>query len=219
MTDFRDLDPEIRCFALVGQFLQAWSVMENSLRAAIGAALNIETTKLQILCANMRLRDKINILNTLIDVAPDFTDDEKTELRRTFRDLADYSGTRNMMAHDAFHPDDSKTGVEFLTVRAKGKFALPNVVWSVDQFQTEGDKVDQYRDFLDGLEARFRAKPLPQQSYSAALLPFLHPTWPPKGHTWPPTFLDSLSLPPQEPPDSDQANDETNPQIPEKPRG
>jgi hypothetical protein len=35
MVDLRDLDPETRCFALVGQFLQAWSVLEQSLRAAI----------------------------------------------------------------------------------------------------------------------------------------------------------------------------------------
>jgi hypothetical protein len=45
MTDFKDLDPQIRCFALVGQFLQAWSIMEATLHDAIGAALSMETTK------------------------------------------------------------------------------------------------------------------------------------------------------------------------------
>jgi hypothetical protein len=85
MADFQKLDPETRCFALVGQFLQAWSSMEFCLHTAIGAALNIETTKLQILCANMRFRGKTNIMSTLIDVAPSFTDDEKATLRKTFR--------------------------------------------------------------------------------------------------------------------------------------
>src|SRR5580700_11398979 len=58
MANFENLDPHTRCFALVGQFLQSWSVMERSLQNAIGAALSIETTKLQILCANIRFRDK-----------------------------------------------------------------------------------------------------------------------------------------------------------------
>jgi hypothetical protein len=49
MTDFKDLDPETRCYALVGQFLRAWSAMELSLRDAIGAALDIEVVKLQII--------------------------------------------------------------------------------------------------------------------------------------------------------------------------
>lgn len=45
MTDFKDLDPETRACALVGQFLQAWSAMELALRDAIGAALKIEVDK------------------------------------------------------------------------------------------------------------------------------------------------------------------------------
>jgi hypothetical protein len=51
-------DPDTRCYALVGRFLQAWSAMELSLRDAIGAALSIEVIKLQIICSNMRFRDK-----------------------------------------------------------------------------------------------------------------------------------------------------------------
>ena len=169
MTDFKDLDPEIRCFALVGQFLQAWSIMEGSLHNAIGTALSIETTKLQILCANMRFRDKIHILTTLIDVAPIFSKEEKSELMKTLRGLADDSGNRNMIAHDAFRPDDEGVGVEFLTVKAKGKFDLPKIVWNVDRFQTEGALIGQYRSLLDGLGARFQAHPLPQRAYVDAL--------------------------------------------------
>jgi hypothetical protein len=52
MADFRDIDPHIRCFALVGQFLHRWSAMESSLHQAIGNALSIEPVKVQILCAN-----------------------------------------------------------------------------------------------------------------------------------------------------------------------
>jgi hypothetical protein len=78
MTDLRDLDPKLRCFASVGQFLHHWSAMELSLHAAIGAALQIEPVQLQILCANIHFRDKIHILMTLIDVSQ-FPAAEKAE--------------------------------------------------------------------------------------------------------------------------------------------
>jgi hypothetical protein len=141
MADFQKLDPETRAFALVGQFLQAWSTMENSLHDAIGAALSIDAPKLKILCANIRLRDKIDILRTLIDIAPGFATEEKTQLKKSLRDIAEYSVIRNMLAHDSFRPDSAGAGVEFLTVKAKGKFELPNVIWSADRFQQEGKTV------------------------------------------------------------------------------
>jgi hypothetical protein len=215
MTDFKDLDPEIRCFALVGRFLQAWSVMEGSLHNAIGTALSIETTKLQILCANMRFRDKIHILTTLIDVAHFFSKEEKAELMKTLRGLADDSGNRNMIAHDAFRPDDEGVGVEFLTVKAKGKFDLPKIVWNADRFQTEGALIGQYRSLLDGLEARFQAQPLPQRAYVDA---FVADTPLPMRHIMSPALLGYLSLQPQVHPDNDQANQEKSAQTPESPQ-
>jgi len=206
MAEFKDLDPEIRCYALVGQFLRAWSVMEGSLHNAIGTALSVETTKLQILCANMRFRDKIHILKTLIDVATIFSKEEKAELMKTLSGLADDSGNRNMIAHDAFRPDDEGVGVEFLTVKAKGKFDLPKIVWNVDRFRNEGALIGQYRSLLDGLEARFQAQPLPQRAYADALQ--FADTFLPMRHIMSPALLGYLSLPPQAPLDNGQANQE-----------
>jgi hypothetical protein len=74
-----------------------------------------------------------------------------------------------MMAHDPFGPDESKTGVEFLTVKAKGKVEIPNVVWSAEKFRTESESVHDYSDFFDGLTARFKASPLATPNYIDAL--------------------------------------------------
>jgi hypothetical protein len=139
MTEFESLDPKTRCYALVGQFLQAWSVMESSLHKAIGAALAIEATKLQILCANIEFGAKIYILRTLIDAAANFPKDEKPKLQATLQGLAEYAKIRNMIAHHPFQPDESKTGVEFLVVKARGKFGLPKEVWLYERFQSEGE--------------------------------------------------------------------------------
>jgi hypothetical protein len=210
MSKFNDLYPEIRCYALVGQFLQTWSVMEGALHNAIGTALSIETTKLQILCANIRFRDKIHILSTLIDVAPIFSNEVKTEFRKALRQLAEYSHARNMVAHDPFRLDASKEGVEFLTVKAKGKFDLPNEIWNVDRFQSECTTIDQYHALLDGLAARFQAQPLPSDAliYAGMPLPMRQPISP--------ALWDSLSRQPQALPDNGQANQEEGAQTPEK---
>ena len=123
--------------------------MEGSLHGAIGAALAIETVKLQIRCANIRFRDKVHILATLVDVAPHLSD--KDQIRKSLRELGDCGGVRNMIAHDVFRPDEAKTGVEFLIVKAKGKFDQPTVIWNADRFRREVDLVAQYKALLETL--------------------------------------------------------------------
>jgi hypothetical protein len=214
MADFQKLDPETRAFALVGQFLQAWSTMENSLHDAIGAALSIEAPKLQILCANMRLRDKIDILRTLIDIAPGFATEEKTKLKKSLHDIAEYSVNRNMLAHDSFRPESAGAGVEFLTVKAKGKFELPNVVWSADRFQQEGKTVDQYRSLLDGLRARFQTRPLGPESFALGRPPWMSTM---QSQGIPLALLHSLYHQPATDIDSGPANQEKGAQTPEEP--
>ncbi len=219
MSDFDELDPETRSFALVGQFLQAWSVMEASLHAAIGAALAIEDTKLDILCANIRFRDKVHILATLVDIQPYFAAPDKEQFRKDLREIADYAGTRNMMAHDPFHADASGKGVEFLMVKAKGKFDLPNVVWSAEKFQTEGRLIDQYKKFLEGLATAFSRQPM---NYADALRRFLEQgqdkSWPMQ-RTMSLVLQDYLSRQVPTPPDSNPhpSNDGTTAQTPPKP--
>jgi hypothetical protein len=224
--DVSKLDPETRCFALVGQFMQAWALMESSLHNAIGAALSIEITSLKILCANIEFGAKIYILRTLIDVSPIFPKEEKGKLQTTLRELAEYAKLRNMVAHNPFQPDESKKGVEFLVVKARGKYEVPKEVWPDDRFRNEGATIGQYRSLLDGLEARFQVQPLSQLAHADALRPFLYPdTFQPQyadiprpmRHTMSPALLDYLSRQPQALPDNDQANQEKGVQTPESP--
>jgi len=44
MIDFKSLDPEIRAYALIGQFLKCWSDLEQQIHEAIGAALGLDET-------------------------------------------------------------------------------------------------------------------------------------------------------------------------------
>ncbi len=164
---FDKLDPEVRCFALVGQFLHAWSKMEGALHNAIGSALSIETTKLQILIANLGFRDKINVIRTLVDVNPFFADKDKAGYQKTFHDLSEYAGkSRNMIAHVPFEPHD--TGVQFAQVKARGKFETPSTLWDTTRFQAELTTVNNFRVFIELVGNRFATQPMPQQAYTAA---------------------------------------------------
>jgi hypothetical protein len=218
MVALRDLDPQIRCYVLVGKFLQAWSAMEIALHNTIGAALAIEYTKTQILCSNITFRDKTNILRTLVDVSS-FTDAEKIGAKSKLRKLSNHATRRNMVAHNAFLPDSQGDGVEFMTTKAKGEYEPSLIVWTMNRFQQEERALVQYHDFLKTLEACFKKKPLTQQNYTSALLPFLQTDWPvPTPRTVPIELLRSHTQPVPVPPDSGQANEETSPQRPDKPQ-
>jgi len=228
MADFEHLDPQTRCFALVGQYLQAYSVMEGALHEAIGAALAVEPIKVTILTANLRFQDKTHILRTLVDVA-NAPEDQKARVQSRLRKLSRLAGKRNMIAHDPFHPDETKTGVEFLTVKAKGEFSTPNVVWSPHRFEQEGKLLDGFRRFLREIELCFAKQP-PRLNYASALLRFLEPPtdtwWWASGQTPMPmrnTASSSPSNPPSQPnqahPDSDPASHKTSVQKPDNPEG
>lgn len=199
--------------------------MELALRDVIGAALKVESAPLQILCANIHFRDKIHILRALVDVSY-FSDDEKRYAKTKLRKLGNHAGRRNMLAHEPFLADPKSKGVQFLTVKAKGEYSTPTIVWSSHQFNQEGRALRSYTLFLECLEKLFKEKPLTYRNYVEALLPYLQGTGQldvdatvlPSRHTTEPVPDNSLSQHFQDDPDSDPTNSEKNAQTPDKPQ-
>jgi hypothetical protein len=153
MVDIKSLDPETQSFALVGQFLKRWSEMEVKLHETIGAVLNLDETKRYILCANLRLQDKINILRTLVDVST-LAPPEKDQFKKQLTEISDYSHIRNMMAHVSFKPHNNGDGVVFSAVKAKATFSVPDIIWSIEKFQNEGKRIEQFTANLCQLRER-----------------------------------------------------------------
>jgi len=191
VVDYGTFDPETGSVALVGRFLQEWAAMELALHNALGVALSIETIKLQILCSNLRFRDKTIILRTLVDISS-FADAEKKSTKSKLKKLRDHATSRNMIAHAPFSADRAATGVEFQTVNARGKFELPNMVWTLLRFEQENRALRGYANFLDELPACFRLQPtttpfcphgvpppMPRKQFSAALWHFMAQQGPP----------------------------------------
>jgi hypothetical protein len=87
--------------ALIGGFLQQWSNMEHTLHLGIAAATKLDPLMNTVICANLTIREKLNILRTLVDIS---AADEKTKQRfkKMLRDIGEYTPTRNMIAHDYF---------------------------------------------------------------------------------------------------------------------
>jgi hypothetical protein len=127
MIEFISLDPEVRAYALIGQFLigqflKRWSDLEQQIHEAIGAALSLDETRRYILCANLQLRGQhtSNTSSTII-----FSTRLKKYTDAELKKICDYTNHRNMVAHVAFEPDPDGKGVVFLLVKAKGEFSRP----------------------------------------------------------------------------------------------
>jgi hypothetical protein len=151
MIDFNSLDPEIRAYALVGQFLKRWSELEQCIHEAIGAALNLDETKRYILCANLQLRDKVHVLRTLVNVS-NFPANVKEETDKELDAILTYT-KRNMVAHNAFEADGD--GVAFLPVKAKKSFSRPRERWGIKEFEEEGKTIAKFAENVRRLKARF----------------------------------------------------------------
>jgi hypothetical protein len=162
--DFDDLDPEMRCYALVGRFLHAWSKMERSLENAIGAALAKNPKLQEQLTNSLYFPDKVHTINTLVSSDTSFTSDEIVSYFKNFNGLSQYYGYRNIIVHEPFeaHPD----GVQFTQTKIKkGELKINTPVWTPDDFQDHIKAMDEYRAFIEQIGARLTAKPLPKRSY------------------------------------------------------
>jgi hypothetical protein len=179
--DLAKLDKETRCFALVGQFFHTWAKMEQALHNAIGLALGIDATKVQILAVNTDFENKLFILSTLIDANPAFTAEQRKEHFKTIETFRK-NAKRNMIAHSSFEPDES--GVRFEKVKARKKFEPVSEVWDMKKFEAEATTVNSFRSFLEQLGNHFKAHVLTETAYrnAAQTAWYGHQAW--YGHSY-----------------------------------
>ncbi|HXP72674.1 MAG TPA: hypothetical protein VN823_00875 [Stellaceae bacterium] len=151
MADVRNLDPDTRCLALVGMFLQRWAIMEGTIRELLATMLNLDIVSVATISSNMQLRDKIHTVRTLLDSYTVLTPSEKETYDDMCKDILEAAGKRNMLAHDLFYPADDGDGVAFFVIKAKGKFGVPTTVWTIAQFEIEFKQVDHFTESLEAL--------------------------------------------------------------------
>lgn len=142
-------------FEMVGQFLFHWGGLERVLQKALATAFELDPVQDGVLVANTQLRDKINILKTFANLS---NHPNAAEATKVLNRIADQVPKRNQMAHDFFWPDFKEPAVRFMTIKAKGKFDLPAVLWTVEDFSKSYDTLDELAEALKGHLAVFRPK-------------------------------------------------------------
>jgi hypothetical protein len=177
MTDLESLDPETRCYALVGRFLQSWSALEGAIHDCIRTAFKLEPTALHIVCTNLTFWNKLNVLRTIVDITA-IEDAEKTAIQRFLNRIGKYYAHRCMVAHDRFVPAANGEGVQFLTAQTKGKQETPAIVWTSGQFDVLLKTVNDYRTRLESLNAQLKTYAIQDRVYQESLAAALM-TWQP----------------------------------------
>ena len=127
-----------------------------------------------IVCVNISLRDKIHILKTFVDLSAIYPTDVRQGFKNMLQAIANYSPTRNMMAHDMFRPTDDGTGVKFIVVKAKGTLNIPDISWSVADFISAVEKIVGFSTSLSDLEKRLDRAKIVRALASA---PAVHPAY------------------------------------------
>jgi hypothetical protein len=207
--DMTDDQFQIKSFALVGTFLQKWAHMEQHMHLAIAAATKLSPLMNTIICSNLTLREKLNILRTTVDTSDIEPEERKALFKSTLRDIGEFSMVRNTLAHDLFYTGKNNVGIAFMPIKAKGNFDSSIVQWTVTDFRNHFAKIDafaiQMQQLIVALEhASFNAEKLylPMQIVGSSAR---------GGHP---------SLQPQEPTGSDPATpkkgDETTPETPKE---
>lgn len=136
--------------ANVGRFLFNWAALEQSLHEAIETAFSLNPLCGAILVNNMQLRDKINILKTILDA---YGHNDAPSLIKTLDAIGTYSAVRNMVAHE-FHAAAGDS-VRFYRMRAKGKFSIPETIWSDADFHAAYDKIDNFKTEIEKKKEAF----------------------------------------------------------------
>lgn len=193
-----------RAFQLIGAFMSDWSELESHLNDAVAALLEIDDLVLATaLAVNMGCRDKLNLVRTLLDL--EFTSDSERgkAAHKLLNKIGDRNGDRNLVAHTPFI--SKPNGVLFHVVKAKGKLAIPNVLWTADDFTAK-----RWEMFALGreLKATVALALETRKSDSPPNALSLVPT----GGTHEPRSLGLQMTRPQDVPDSPPATPETEPQ-------
>jgi hypothetical protein len=183
-----------------------WALLETSLNTGVGRLLGLKTVETAIATANMQLRSKIHIVKAVVHLKRGTTDWGKDALK----DLEAIAGLadkwRNVVAHVPFAPHASG-GVQFLSIKAKGKLSFPDIIWGRADFDEVFDEIMRLSHRVEEIIDNVAGKP----GALNALLAYSNVTPPQQEQGSPP------DPPPQDSPDSHPTTSEITPETPQEP--
>lgn len=150
-TTSATLDGHRKACLLVGQFMWRWGALEAAANRAYRKLLKIKGIEGYIATANISFRDKLSAVRTVVHWVCKSDVKWWTAADKDLLAISEMNGSRrNIVAHNAFmeHPSG---GVEFIIIRAKGKFAIPDVVWTPDEFSEVFEDIERLHVRLDAI--------------------------------------------------------------------
>ena len=217
MAEKSNITPEATDAAclLVGKFMWNWAVLENTINVAYRKLLQIKGLNGYIATANITLRDKVSAVRTVVHHICGHDEEWWKAADKDLLAVSTMNSThRNLVAHNLFVGHKSG-GADFLIVKAKGKFAVPDVVWTPDMFEASFVEIDALRERVIAIIDHVRAlQDAPDQIVRAINIFALQPK--PE-----PTTLDAqliLDRPPLASPDVPSPNPRLAAQTPKAPR-
>ena len=110
-----------------------WAVLEGELNSSVHKLCGLSGLEAVVATANMGVRDKANTVRTMLYVAHSTDAPKVAENNKIMDRIGERSTDRNLVAHTNFfgHAD----GVQFLVIKAKGKFQIPPTIWTVEDFR------------------------------------------------------------------------------------
>jgi hypothetical protein len=133
LIDFELIGKLDEAFRLVGEFMWTWASLEAELDRSVRRFLGLDSIDGYIATANISVRDKVSMTRTFVNTYSTQGTEWLADANRTINAIGDRSNDRNLIAHNQFSPAPNG-GVSFFIVKAKGKFSLPEIVWSAAQF-------------------------------------------------------------------------------------
>jgi hypothetical protein len=141
--DGDELDPNLvknndRACMWVGRYFYFFATLERSLHRTIRYLFDLKLSQTEMLLANITVRDKVFIVKTAVEFySRTRVDGWVAGALKTLDTISNEIGSRNLLAHTSFKGIDA--GVEFFKVKAKGKFDIPDIVWTEKDFDNKYD--------------------------------------------------------------------------------
>ena len=148
------------CFALVGEFLWHFGLLENELDTLLEKMMGLELMSALILTSNIDVAKKINLVICGIDFQPV----DRAEAVKDLKKLFSINDDRKIVAHCFFGPSMTLGGVDFHRTTAHSKLKLDFINWSKADFRSKfaamDDAVKRIKALGDAIAPPDPAKPM-----------------------------------------------------------
>ncbi len=139
-------------YLAVGEFMSRFALMEFQLDVALRSLLNLGLLEAHLINSNIDVRTKVYVVKAAVELRPIVNAPWLTQAKRDLEAIVKVAEKRNILAHTKFFPREE--GVEFSHIKAKGKLALSDHLWTFEVFDDLGEQMRTLGDAVTTIATR-----------------------------------------------------------------